>query len=306
MDMEILNLISNIRTPVLTWINLALSILGKGTVFIAIFCLIYWCIDKKFAYRLGIVYILSGLAVQTIKIIFKVPRPWVKDPSFQIVEAARKSATGYSFPSGHTQNVTALYSSLALKTNKRSMKALCFLVIFLVMFSRMYLGVHTPTDVAVSFMLTFFIAIFVNYYSENYSVDYSHMSVLLAFLFLLPLASIGTCIYVYFNVPDIITKNLIDVIKSSGAAFGFLIGWLIERKYIHFNERATTLPFQILKYAIGLAAVILLNFIFELITDTFFKGFLPAYFVSNMAIILFIICIYPIFIKKLFTDEFYL
>ncbi|MDE6232355.1 MAG: phosphatase PAP2 family protein [Lachnospiraceae bacterium] len=306
MDMEILNLLTNIRTPVLTWINLALSILGEGTVFIAIFCLIFWCIDKKFAYRLGILYVISGLMIQTTKIIFRIPRPWIKDPSFHIVEEARNSATGYSFPSGHTQNVTALYSALAFKSNRRAVKILCFLVIFLVMFSRMYLGVHTPTDVIVSFLLTLTISVFIYYYGENYSVDYNHLSVLLVLLFLLPLAAIGTCVYVYLNVPDVITENLIDVIKSSGAAFGFLIGWLIERKYICFNENATTLPFQILKYIIGLIVLILLNYIFGLITDTLLNGFLPAYFISNMILLLFIVCIYPIFIKKCFTDEYYL
>lgn len=306
MDMEILKLLTNIRTPVLTWINLALSILGEGTVYIAIFCLIFWCIDKKFAYRLGILYAISGLAVQTSKIIFRVPRPWIKDSSFHIVEAARDSATGYSFPSGHTQNVTALYSSFAFKSNKRIVKILCFLVIFLVMFSRMYLGVHTPTDVIVSFLITLMISAFIYYYGENYSVDYGHVSVLLVILFLLPLATIGTCIYVYFNIPDVITSNLIDVVKSSGAAFGFITGWLIERKYIRFNERATSLPFQVLKYIAGLVILILLNYVFGIITDTLLNGFLPAYFITNMILILFVICIYPLFIKKFFTNEYYL
>ena len=42
------------------------------------------------------------LVNQFLKLVCRVPRPWVRDPNFTIVEAARADATGYSFPSGHT------------------------------------------------------------------------------------------------------------------------------------------------------------------------------------------------------------
>lgn len=306
MDMEFLNLLTNIRMPILTWINLALTVLGESAVFIAAFCLIYWCIDKHFAYRLGIIYVISGLIVQTPKILFRIPRPWLKDSSFRIVEQARNTATGYSFPSGHTQNVTALFSSLALKSKKKLLKILCFAVIFLVMFSRMYLGVHTPTDVLVSFAITLVISLIINYYAENYSVDSSHKSLMWGLLFILPVLSTGICIYVYFGVPDVIKENLNDVLMSSGAAFGFLTGYLIERKHIRFNEHAATPVFQAIKYIIGIASVIGLNYLTELITDTFFTGFMPAYFIAKMLLMLYITAVYPLIIKKLFTDDIYL
>ena len=51
-----------------------------------------------------VVGLFGTLANQFLKILCRVPRPWVLDPGFTIVESARAAATGYSFPSGHTQN----------------------------------------------------------------------------------------------------------------------------------------------------------------------------------------------------------
>ena len=60
----------------------------------------------------------SGLLLQNLKITFRLSGP-VLNPEFQAVESAIPAATGYSFPSGHTQTATALYSSLALYTKKK-------------------------------------------------------------------------------------------------------------------------------------------------------------------------------------------
>ena len=88
---------------------------------------------------------------QFLKLVFRIPRPWVKDPDFQIVESARAEATGYSFPSGHTQNVFASFGCLGRWTKRTWLRAVCALLIVVTAFSRMYLGVHTPLDVGVSF-----------------------------------------------------------------------------------------------------------------------------------------------------------
>ncbi|MFR6424875.1 MAG: phosphatase PAP2 family protein [Oscillospiraceae bacterium] len=68
-----------------------------------------------------------------------------------IVESARAEATGYSFPSGHTQNVFASFGCLGRWTRRTWLRVVCAVVIVLTAFSRMYLGVHTPLDVGVSF-----------------------------------------------------------------------------------------------------------------------------------------------------------
>lgn len=90
---------------------------------------------------------------QFLKILCCVPRPWVKDPGFTIVESARAEATGYSFPSGHTQNAVATYGGIARYTRRRWLRGVCIALTLVICFSRMYLGVHTPLDVGVSFVI---------------------------------------------------------------------------------------------------------------------------------------------------------
>lgn len=148
--MELLKAIATIRSPFLDQIVNIVTHLGDETFFTVIGMFVFWCVNKKWGYRFMILG-LSGTALnQLLKAIFLIPRPWVLDPSFSIVEAAREAADGYSFPSGHTQSAAAVFGTLAVWLNKKWSTALCIALILLVGFSRMYLGVHTPLDVDVS------------------------------------------------------------------------------------------------------------------------------------------------------------
>ncbi len=84
---------------------------------------------------------------QFLKLLCRVPRPWVMDPEFTIVESARADATGYNFPSGHTQNSVGTFGVLGRCARRTWVRILCGILMILVPFSRMYLGVHTPADV---------------------------------------------------------------------------------------------------------------------------------------------------------------
>ena len=149
--MNFLEFLAQYRTE---WADIffqAVTYLAQEAFVIVIICWLYWCSNKKLAYTLGFSYFTSGLLVQGLKITFRVPRPWVLDPGFHPVESAVPDATGYSFPSGHTQSCTSLFGTLGFFTRKLSLRILCGCMIFLIGFSRMYLGCHTPQDVLVSF-----------------------------------------------------------------------------------------------------------------------------------------------------------
>ena len=100
--MSFLWTLSGIRTPLLDTIYQLITFLAQELVIIAVICALYWCIDKKLAVQIGFNYLCAGLLVQSLKITFRIPRPWVLDPEFKAVESAIPAATGYSFPSGHT------------------------------------------------------------------------------------------------------------------------------------------------------------------------------------------------------------
>ena len=151
--MGVLYALESIRTPVLDKIMLIISELGGEAPFLIIAIAVFWCIDKRKGYYLMTVGFFGMILNQFLKILCCVPRPWVKDPDFTIVEPARAGATGYSFPSGHTQNAVALYGGIARCTGSVVLRVVCIVLAVLIAFSRMYLGVHTPLDVGVSLVI---------------------------------------------------------------------------------------------------------------------------------------------------------
>ena len=151
--MSFLYWLESIRTP---WLDTLMSLvtrLGEETVFLVIALLIFWCIDKKRGYILMLVGFVGIMINQVLKLLFRIPRPWVKDPDFSVVGNAKEQATGYSFPSGHTQNVTDTFGCIARGSRRTAWRVVSVLMIALVAFSRMYLGVHTPLDVGVSLLI---------------------------------------------------------------------------------------------------------------------------------------------------------
>ena len=116
--MTILRLLENIRTPFGEQFFQLLTYFGEELLVIVVICSLYWCFNKKAAYRIGLIYFTAGLTVQVLKITFRIPRPWVLDSDFKAVESAIPAATGYSFPSGHTQSGTCLYAPLAAQAKK--------------------------------------------------------------------------------------------------------------------------------------------------------------------------------------------
>ena len=148
--MEILYWFESIRIPVLNEFMLLITRFGEETLFLVAALTMLWCIDKKKSYYLLAVGFLGLIGNQFLKITCRIPRPWVQDPNFTILEQAREAASGYSFPSGHTQTAVGTFGSIAYTTKNRIIKYLCVVICILVPVSRMYLGVHTPLDVSVA------------------------------------------------------------------------------------------------------------------------------------------------------------
>ena len=148
--MSFLYLLESIRNPVLDFLFSVITLCGEEIAFMAVGMIFFWCIDKYKGYFLLCVGFLGTAINQVLKMIFRIPRPWIKDPDFTIVESAREAATGYSFPSGHTQTAVGLFGGIARFTKKKAILIASIAVAVLVPLSRMYLGVHTPADVLVS------------------------------------------------------------------------------------------------------------------------------------------------------------
>ena len=258
--MGFLRLLESVRTPAFDVLFSGITYFGDELAFLALALLLFWCVDRRTGYYIFVVGLFGTLANQFLKITCRIPRPWVLDPNFTIVEAARAAATGYSLPSGHTQDAVGTFGVIALQTKKRWVRCVCMALLLLVPFSRMYLGVHTPLDVGVAFLMA--LALLAAFYPVFRSDERAKKAmpyllaagVALAGLFVLYVGGIRAD----FAPGSEDESNLAQAVKNAwtllGAIAGLLAAFFHERRTGGFETRAP-LPGQVLKFTLGLALV---------------------------------------------------
>lgn len=254
--MGFLYFLEKLRMPGLNELMLLITRLGEETAFLAVVLVFFWCVSKKRAYYIMAVGFFGTMANQTLKLLCRVPRPWVLDEKFTILEQAREAAAGYSFPSGHTQTAVGTYGAIAMTTQRRWLRGVCIGLMVLVPFSRMYLGVHTPWDVLAggAMALTLVAALRPAAREDNHQ--------LLKWLFAGMLA-VGAAFVVFVECypfpADMDTGNLASGVKNAytllGAVAGMAVAWWMDEKKLHFPVKALWWV-QLLKVALGLLLVL--------------------------------------------------
>lgn len=293
--MSFLYLLEGIRTPLLDTLMSALTQLGGETVFMALAVTIFWCADKALGYYMLSVGFFGTVANQFMKLVFHVPRPWVLDPDFTIVEKARAAATGYSFPSGHTQNVFAGFGCAARWTKKRTLRAALWAVVVLVAFSRMYLGVHTPLDVGVAFAMGLALVFGLYPVFRDMEARPRRMGVVLAVM--LVLCAAYTAFAELWSFPaDMDAANLASGRESGwkllGAVCGILPAWRLDTTRTHFDTRAPLFA-QVVKTVLGLAVVLALKTLLKAPLLALFGGSGAAHAVRYFLVVLFAAALWP-------------
>lgn len=254
--MEFLYQLERIRIPVLNEFMLLVTRFGEETIFLAAALIIFWCVDKNKGYYVMTVGFIGTMANQFLKLACRVPRPWVLDPNFTILEQAREAASGYSFPSGHSQSAVGTFGAIASTTKDRWIRGISIAIAVLVPFSRMYVGVHTPADVLVGSGMALVLVFALRPVARR--EDAGMMKVLIAVMLAM---AVGLLAYVeLWNFPgDMDGHNLESGIKNAYTMLGCLIGvaivYLAERRYVRFDTKAVWWA-QIGKALLGLAVVL--------------------------------------------------
>ena len=261
--MEVLRFLARIRFTALNWIMQGITFLGEETVFMVVAIVLFWCVKKWKGYFVLAVGFLGTLLNQFLKLLFRVPRPWTVDKAI-IVPSAKSGATGFSFPSGHTQNAVGTFGGIARFTRRKWLRIVCIVLILLIGFSRMYLGAHYPSDVAVG-LVTGVLFVFAIYPI----MKRAEQSPKVMFCFLGTMVGLAVAYIVFLLVhhfPDVVNEvqegqdlspydsGLKNGYTLLGALLGLIVGYTVDLKKIRFSEQAP-LWGQVLKVVLGLGII---------------------------------------------------
>ena len=271
-----------------------ITLFGDEELYIVFFCLFFFGIDKKFAKRLLIGFLISLHLTDFFKSLFLDPRP----ASNFAVDIEGKG-TGYGFPSGHTSGTLSFwgYTFFSFKgdeTKRRiPIQIFAMFLIIMVPISRLVIGVHDLQDIIGGFMLGLLVITAYMHFEPKISLISGNWS-LKKKVFIGVACSLGLWILsslllylLLMNNPD--WTGLPDVIRDLSASCGLLMGaaiaFPIEEEYIKYDPNKLDLMKTILATVIALVITFgvffLLSFLFNLAPTIYFvtRGFKYCLFI---------------------------
>ncbi len=221
-----------------------MSAIGEMNVVLAVMAVIYWCVSKEFGSYLLMGWsgnrVLNGL----LKVSACVYRPWIRDARIVPDSEALATATGYSFPSGHSMNAASLYGGGAVRKELPGLlRAVLGMIVALIAFSRIFLGVHTPQDIltgaAAGLLVMWLTAGLMKWVEARPNRD---VTVMCAGIGIAAAVAVFAAVKSYPADYDAAGKLLVDgakmandTYKGVGWCIGFLTGWVLERRRIGFS-----------------------------------------------------------------------
>lgn len=282
-EIALLQWLEKVRTPFWNGFWETVTLLGEDTVFIFVIAALYFLYDKKLAYRISFLVVTSLGINGILKNTLKIPRPFANGT----VNGIRpETATGYSFPSGHTQNFTTWSVALADYGKKKKWLIAAILLSLGVAFSRMFLGVHYLSDVIAALFLGVGISCLGNRIYDK--IENKNRLYLGTFLLFTPF-------FIWFLCcPNPLFE---DFFKCYGMLGGFLISVKTEQKHGQFSEQVSFL-IRLCRMIAGVALALLLKALLSAVSPAELHLGLLWDSVRYFLLVLVIFGGYPVFLNK--------
>ena len=188
---------------------------------------------------------------------------------------------GYSFPSGHSMMATNLFLAIPIYVRNIQYIAIGLVGVLIVALSRVGLGVHFPTDTIAGFIIALVIILLLSrIFDKIENRKYIYLGI------------------VALSLVGIVFCPAISYIKYVALASGISLGFLVEEKYVNF-ENPKSRRDAIVRFA---GAIILFALLFVLIPKL--AGNTDLVKCIEYSLFTFImLAIYPLAFKKIDRDE---
>lgn len=230
-------------SPVLDWPFRMFTLMGDEEFFLLLLPLIYWCLDRRTGARLTVAFLLGAYTNAVAKTLAAQPRPLAYAPERVKV---LWDATGYGFPSGHTQSAVVVWGYLAAQARRRWVWILAAVMMLFIPLSRVYLGVHFPHDIlggyvigAVLLLLYLWLEPGVERFLEGKGLAWQLGAAIVVPLILMLL----------FLTPEGVT--------AGATLMGMGVGFALERRWVRF-ESGGPVGKQVARFLVGAVVLVAL------------------------------------------------
>lgn len=254
MTIEVVEFIQSFQNGFFTFFFGFISFLGEEYVYIVLLGIIYYGYKKELGEFLAFSLFTTAGINTIIKGLVSAPRPFEKYPN-RIENLRPDTATGHSFPSGHTQNFTTFLFAESFYTGKQTMFIVSGVLAVLMALSRMYLGVHFLEDVVTSIALGIGLAYV--FYKLFFKFNKSSQSLYKLYISIIVIMT-----------PFLFILDGEDFFKSYGLLLGFTIAMFIEKTYINFTNDVS-MKHRIIRVAIGLIVMLSVQLGFKAVFGMF-------------------------------------
>ena len=257
-----------------------MTFFGELNTVLVIMAAVYWCFSKDYGTYLLMGWSGNRLVNGALKVTACAYRPWIRDARIVPYGNSITTATGYSFPSGHTMNASTVYGGGTVRKDvPRVLRAALGAVVALVAFSRIYLGVHMPQDILVGagagILVMWLTAKLMQWVAVHPERDIAVIGIGIA---LAAAVAVYAALKPYPADYDAEGKLLVDgarmandTFKGVGWCAAFLAGWVLERRYIGFSTEVDALT-RVTRLVIGLLGY----YVVSLILVPMIKGWIPG------------------------------
>ncbi|MGD2158457.1 MAG: phosphatase PAP2 family protein [Anaerolineales bacterium] len=258
------------------WLTFPMTIftfLGDEEFYLLVMPALYWCLDTRLGFNIGLILMLSGSINNILKMAFHSPRPFWISTEVQVF----REEISFGTPSGHAQNAVVVWGTLAASIHRRWIWAIAVALILSIGVSRMVLAIHFPLDVLIGWLVGMIVLWAFLTYRQSVTTWLSNqsasvkvfialtISLLLILLGVISLITLGdwsipenwiqTALINIPNSDPIEPLSLSGLITTAGALFGLATGYIIVSDRMGFDPGGVWWK-RLLRYLIGVVGVI--------------------------------------------------